>query len=228
MKYFTKISIWLVFYISFIFLAGIKSYAQIAIHKQVFYESDFNGILDSLEKCEGKYKEFEANVKSPALTALQYYPELDTVPICFTRRKLGTTMAARPKWNFLFRKKSNREYLILLNKKPQFSDSIFYHLTFDAQVGMLGHEFAHIVYYTQLSNFGIIVFGFRYLFMKKEIERATDLSTIQHNLGWQLYDTRKNVLNSKKIEKEYHNNKVSHYLSPEEILENIEKIHANR
>lgn len=203
-------------------------YAQRMPEKHVLYKSYYKGKIDSLEKIEGINKVFFKNIQLPALTALQYFPELDSVPICFTRKKLGTIMAARPRLNFLFRKKTNREYFILLNKKPCYSDSVFYNLSFNAQVGIIGHELSHVDYYTHLSNFGIIVFGFRYLFMKKEIERETDRTAIQHHLGWQLYDARRHVLLNKNIDNYYRHNKISHYLSPTEIVKDTEKIHATK
>ena len=204
------------------------SIAQSPEKMQVFYKSDYTRKIDSLEERDGINKNFNINIKLPVLTALQYFPELDTVPIYFKRKKLGTIMAARPRLNFIFRKKSDRQYLILLNEKPCYGDSVFYNLSFNAQVGIIGHELSHIDAYTHLSNFGIIAFGFRYLFMKKKIEKATDRMAIQHNLGWQLYDARRQVLQNKSIDKYYLHNKVSHYLSPEEILEDTEKIHANK
>ncbi len=207
---------------------GTPTYAQSMPEKHVLYKSDYTGKIDSLEKTDGINKVFFKNIKLPALAALQYFPELDSVPIYFTRKKLGTIMAARPRLNFLFRRKRNREYLILLNEKPLYSDSVFNNLPFNAQVGIIGHELSHINYYTHLSNFGIIIFGFRYLFMKKEIERATDYTAIQHNLGWQLYDVRRHVLLNKNIDNYYRHNKISNYLSPTEIVKDTEKIHATK
>ena len=78
----------------------------------------------------------------------------------------------------------------------------------NAKVGLLGHELAHIECYEEKSNFDLLVTGLKYLLSEKfkhEFEIDTDKRTIDHGLGWQLYDfelymTKEKILNYMKIE----------------------------
>ena len=71
--------------------------------------------------------------------------------------------------------------------------------------------------------------GLRYLNKKNrvKIERATDLETIEHGLGWQLYDFTNFVMQSPATTKDYKIFKQRFYLHPEEIKEIIRKSIGN-
>lgn len=129
-------------------------------------------------------------------------------------------MAARPSIWFLFQKRDNRKYKIIvnsdsINKAPR----IIQNMSLNMQVGVIGHEFAHITDYQTMNSLQIIKFGFSYLFknQRKAIEHRTDSIAIAQGLGWQIYDFSSYINNSKKISKKYKKYKRSIYLRPKQI-----------
>ena len=152
------------------------------------------------------YEKYELQI----LIALSFFPELKN------------TMAARPKGIELFKGKGTRHYIIYINDFPSVKlspDSV----SFNAQVGIIGHELAHIVNYEQISSLKILYVGLSY-FNKKfkaKFERATDQRTIEHGLLWQCYDFALYVHNSKNTPAEYITYKKQFYMSPEEIKEQV-------
>jgi len=162
------------------------------------------------------YEKYELQI----LIALSFYPELKHTTISFRRRELKTTMVARPKGIEVFRGKGKRHYIIYINDFPSAKvspDSV----SFNAQVGVIGHELAHVVDYEQISSLKMLFVGFSYLNKKfrAKFERATDLRTINHGLLWQCYDFALYVHNSKNAPAEYITYKKKFYMSPKEIKE---------
>ena len=129
-------------------------------------------------------------------------------------------MVARPKGINVFRAKGKRHYIIYINDYPSSKvspDSV----SFNAQIGVIGHELAHLVDYEQTSSLKMLIVGFSYLNKKfrTKFERATDLRTINHGLLWQCYDFALYVHNSSVAPTEYINYKKKFYMSPKEIKE---------
>jgi hypothetical protein len=189
-------------------------------------ESDYyNDKKDSLINIFGYKKIFIPEYELPAITALSYYPELDSTLIEIKSKKLKRLGNARPKMDFLFRKQMNRHYIIIINKNAEdvlglpFSD-----IPFNAQTGFFGHELAHITDYTEKNNLKLIFFIAKYLFMQKSIERHTDKITIKHNLGSQLYELRSFIINNPDTNEDYLKFKKDNYLNCEEILYEISKL----
>jgi len=182
-----------------------------------FSEKILNSKIDSLKRYSNN-KELSAKYELPTLIALSYYPELSDTKIIFKRRKLSSTMAARPKGLNTFRGKKKRKYIILINDTPSAeipTDSI----PFNAQVGVIGHELAHIVEYEAKSSWKILGIAFKYgnKKFKSEFERATDQRTIDHGLGWQCYDFAVFAFQYKNASDNYKEHKKRTYMGPEEI-----------
>ena len=97
---------------------------------------------------------------------------------------------------------------------------------FNAQIGVIGHEFAHIDDYENKNSFKIIGTGLHYLGHKgkRKLEQSIDLLTIQKGLGWQLYDWENYVINLSKATPEYKEFKRRTYMQPDKIEEEIKKI----
>ena len=90
-------------------------------------------------------------------TALSYYPELANTRITIKNAKIKTTLNARPTILSTFiRKRTKRKYVIRINNKKLDSIIQFEDISFNAKIGVLGHEFAHIYDYNKRSFFGII------------------------------------------------------------------------
>ncbi len=185
---------------------------------RLFSEIIMSQQIDTLRSQFSKNKLLYEKYELQTLIALSFYPELQKTKISFRRRELKTTMAARPKGIEIFRSKGKRHYIIYINDFPSVKvspDSV----SFNAQVGIIGHELAHIAEYAQISSLKIVYVGLSY-FNKKfkaKFERATDLRTINHGLLWQCYDFALYVHKSKNTPAEYITYKKQFYMSPEEI-----------
>jgi hypothetical protein len=65
-----------------------------------------------------------------------------------------------------------------------------------------------------------LITGFRYSFrsFRRMYEKQTDINTIQHGLGWALYDFTFFIMHSPLASDEYINQLQKYYLNPEDIL----------
>lgn len=158
-----------------------------SIQPTVFFKEDYHPIRDSLKKEWGKNKVFLDKLELQALIALSYYPELKDVKITFVRKNLNSSMAARPRILSTLRKRGKRKYLVLLDDydaKVPFDST-----TFNAQVGVIGHELGHIAYYESKSSWNLMGLPIKYLnkTFRSTFEKDTDKAAILHGLGWQLY-----------------------------------------
>ena len=151
--------------------------------------------LDSLS-CIHLSEEFAENKTLPedyqrqTLQALSFYPELKKTKIDFRIRKQRSPLLVRPTvMSSIFRAPKKRTYLVLISSySPEMDSILINYLPYDAQVGVIGHELAHISFFIQQSRFGIFEVAFGNLSEKflDKIEFDTDRSTIDHGLGWQL------------------------------------------
>ena len=164
--------------------------------------------IDTLRSQFNSNKFLYEKYELQTLVALSFYSELKNTKISFRRRKLKTTMVARPKGMNVFRGKGKRHYIIYINDFPTAKispDSV----SFNAQIGVIGHELAHLVEYENTSSLKMLYVGLSY-FNKKfraQFERATDLRTINHGLLWQCYDFALYVHNNSIAPTEYINYK---------------------
>lgn len=158
------------------------------------------------------------------LIALNQYPELRDAHISFVFTGLRTTMAARPRLYALFQSREKRHYIILVNNKAAEKEAVSAEkLSFNARVGLIGHEIAHILDYSQKSSLRIIWDGLRYPFpkFKEPFEKATDKRAISHGFGWQVYDFADYVMNRSNAPKSYKLYKRKYYLEPHEIVKEM-------
>ena len=138
---------------------------------RLFSEIIMSQQIDTLRSQFSNNKFLYEKYELQTLIALSFYPELKNTKISFRRRELKTTMAARPKGIEIFRGKGTRHYIIYINDFPSVKlspDSV----SFNAQVGIIGHELAHIVNYEQISSLKILYVGLSYFnkkFKAKEI-----------------------------------------------------------
>jgi hypothetical protein len=196
------------FIFTFIILAPASIWAQSIPQEKILY-SNVEG--DTLEMA--------------FRTALEYYPELSDVKIRIKYGRIKTSMAAIPRpLSFFFHKRSHRVYTLIINKKEKKDAARLVHTApFDAQVGLLGHELAHILDYTQKSNCQMVGFAIKYLNKEKrrQTEWKTDSLTVAHGLGWQLYRFSDFVMNQADISPKYRKYKTKYYMSPEALYEMV-------
>lgn len=171
----------------------------------------------------GRNKTIPKEFEEQTFIALSHYPELKDSHIEFIRTNIKTTMACRPTTGSLTRR-YNREYVITIDNDDEQKGVILDDVTFNAQVGVIGHELAHIIDYENKGTGSIAKLGIDYATgnYPPEFEKSVDKLTIQRGLGWQLFDWADFVLNKSKASKEYKEFKRKSYLTPEEIKKEIE------
>ena len=181
--------------------------------------------IDSLQKVTGFNKEITSQYKLPALIALSYFPELDSTRIIFKQKKIKTTLNSRPTiWSMIFRKRANRKFIIRINNRKEDSLVLLSVVPFNAKIGLLGHEFSHIIDYQNKNISGVFKRGWSYRNKKKKelFEKEIDSITISRGLGWQLYDWSVYVLEKSEARQEYKAFKKDIYLEPDEIKKLME------
>jgi hypothetical protein len=135
-------------------------------------------------------KQIPADFKAQISGALLFYPELQGIKIKFRIKNVLSPLAARPSIWAVFQKPKNRTYIVTISKKtlPFLEPILLKNLSFNAQVGVLGHEVSHIAEYNQKRSGFFIKLLFWQLSKKRldVFENNTDRRTIEHNLGYQL------------------------------------------
>ena len=200
--------------------------AQIAPQKTLTSEFITSRLSDSLST----NKQMDSTFRLQIQGALMFYPELKNSRIKFRIRNVESPLAARPTFWAIFQKPENRTYLITISKKTskKFTPILLKNLSFNAQIGVLGHELSHISFYNRQKG----VYFIKLLFMQwnakamDNFENNTDKRCIAHGLGYQLLSwstevreklhikTWKGVDNNATLERE-------RYMSPASILKEI-------
>ena len=128
--------------------------------------------------------------KEAIYAALFAYPELHNTKIVFRERAQKSPLSANITLFSLFKKRSKRFYLINVSTTStnKLNAIRLSQLSYNAQIGVLGHEIAHIAEFQRKSIFYFIKLAFGHL-SKNYIDKHefnTDLRCIEHGLGYQL------------------------------------------
>lgn len=171
-------------------------------------------------------------IKPQVEKALSYYPELKDTPITFKFKKdiKKSTMQAQPKFTSLLKSRKNRSYMILISEKFHIESEEFkvVDVDDDIMIGWIGHELGHVMDYRGRGKFDMIIFGLKYLFSSahiKEVERAADTFAVEHGMHEYILATKNFILNNTSISPEYKARIKRLYMSPEEIMELVNKLH---
>ena len=208
----------------------VKSDAQ-----QLYIECDtahfgFEDYIDSMNYYEiqmGAKKNLSTSderLKLAFFIALNRYPELHRKRITLKHKAINSTMQAQPSPDFLFKRKSKRTYQIFVNNNPNLTGINYEELSFNGLVGWIGHEFAHLIDYNDMSNKELLGFIAGYVFDKRTMrrtERNADRETIKRGLGTQLLDGVTFFEKHNKVSKKYRRRKQKNYLSKKEIIVDI-------
>tara|TARA_R110002072_G_scaffold166080_1_gene319312 strand:+ start:25779 stop:26447 length:669 start_codon:yes stop_codon:yes gene_type:complete len=176
--------------------------------------------LDSLKKNFETNKEIPIRYELVVYKAISYFPELIGVKMKFKVQKIKTTLNTRPSVaSIFFRRKSKRTYIVRIDESNSSNKVTLRDASFNARVGVFGHEFNHIVDYSKRSFIGVVARAFAYSSKKskEKFEKEIDKLTIDKGLGWQLYDWSFYVLNKSKGTEKYKKFKRLIYLEPCEI-----------
>lgn len=196
---------------------------------RTYIQSPDSSLYDALLAEFGQHKSLAKGFEIQCLIALSHYPELKEVPIDFLVEPAFIPLASRPDPVSVLFPWINRKYLVIIsNESADFFEPILIrNLPFNEQVGVVGHELAHTVYYLDKSSFqlGCIAYCYEYENdFHTNFERDTDKRGVAHGLGHQLYDyaffVRRAFGNS---EEEIAAAEGGTYLSPNELLEEMGK-----
>lgn len=148
--------------------------------------------FDSLQKIYSRNKIIPKSLEKQIIFALSYFPELVDTKIEFRIVKGNNgIIAARPVYTSVLRSSNNRSYLVIINdtsvnrRIPSFING-----TVNGQVGILGHELCHIVYFNNRTGLGLVGLGVAHVSTRymDRFENKTDSMTIERGLGHQLID----------------------------------------
>ena len=159
---------------------------MIVIAPVISQAADQHLFVDTLSKLKNN-KEIPAEFVQPILTALSYFPELKDVHIIFRIRKGYIPLATKPDFGSVFKSKNHRTYIITISNQTTdtLTRLLYQNLTFEEQVGIMGHELSHVVDFNSknfpqtLAN-GISHISKRYL---DQMEFNTDRICVLHGLG---------------------------------------------
>ncbi len=170
------------------------------------------------------------SIKKEVIEAISFYPELyDTaIEFKFKDNIKKSTMQAQPRFASFFKRKENREYVILISRNIQIEGEHFTmeDIPSDVKVGWIGHELGHIMDYRDRTNMGMLIFGIKYLLSPlhiKEVERTADTYAIQHGMGDYILTTKNFILENAHLSEKYKERIRRLYISPEEVMELINK-----
>lgn len=182
-------------------------------------------IIDSLEMIYGKNKEIPKKYKLAILIALSYYPELAETSIEFKECAIKTTLNARPTISSLcFKNKSKRNYVVRINNSQKKGMITIDEIPFNASIGIFAHEFSHFIDYQNRNFGGVLERLWSYTSKKRKAiyEKEIDSMTVARGLKWQMYDWSYYAIFLSDASESYKLFKKSTYLTPKEILEQIQ------
>lgn len=195
--------------------------------------------IDSLKEF-GYKKEIPQQYERPILTALAYFPELKKVHIVFRIKKQYSALTTKPNFAGVFKRKNHRTYIITISNQTidTLKPLLFENLTFEQQVGVIGHELSHVVDFNsnnfpQTIGVGIGHISKRYL---DKMEFNTDRICIQHGLGKYLLAYSKHVRQTMNVQnwrgsdfvnKGNGNGKYERYMNPDTIEKTMNEIQSH-
>jgi hypothetical protein len=193
-----------------------------------YIEAEQRQRLVQLQAEYGRNKELPPGFELQTLLALSHYPALKDVRIRFIVDDVNIPLSSRPHWASMLRSASKRTYLVVIDNHRESGREalLLKNQPFNAQVGIIGHELAHTVYYLERSFFGIAADALCQLSRcRVQFERDTDKRLVQYGLGWQRYDhalyVRSELLGSSEAALSTEGGGGA-YMSPAELRELIE------
>ncbi|MEQ1733919.1 MAG: hypothetical protein ABL940_09605 [Bacteroidia bacterium] len=187
--------------LSILLVLANNSYAQ-TIHKVFSADSVTYYLQNSTPVIN---KNIPAQYQNTIRVALMYYPELSNVNIEFRVRKRVAPLAARPTVWSTFVKPSKRKYKVTISSSTiKFLTPILLHnLSFNAQVGVVGHELSHVSEYNSKRGLFFVELALKHVSKRKidRFEYATDERCIRHGLGYQLLSWSTEVRNKLTVNK---------------------------
>lgn len=215
--------------ISFIPYTGYCQFPQTDIDPGHLSELYFK----KLKKEFGYSKQYPVQFEKQILIALSYYPELKNTSILFQVRTRHSIALTRATWGGVFESIKKRHYLITISDstEPILMPVLFKNLSFNSQVGVIGHELAHVVQYSAKTTPQMIKYILSNISSKyiDRFEYNADAICIEHGLGYQLLEwstyIRKTMNSENWVGPDYANRpkKRERYMNPVTIRKHIER-----
>jgi hypothetical protein len=160
-----------------------------------FYSDSFS--IFQIQENHFYNKSIPPSHKKAIIIALSYYPELSLTKIKFRVKKASSPLSARPSLITALRKASKRNYVITISHSTykKLTPILINNLSFNSQIGVVGHELAHISFYESKRGIYFVKLFFMHLNRRAvdKFEFNTDKICIEHGLGFQLYSWSKEV-----------------------------------
>ena len=175
-------------------------------------------------------KQVPSACKEAIRYALSFFPELQAIPIHFKYKKAILPVKSGPTLKSYFKQSKDRSYQVTISEKTvwEFEPLLFQNLDFNAQVGLIAHELAHIIQFQQYDRRQLITKWGSYFIPenRERIEQDADKRVIEHGLGWELYAFA-NRKHKAAIENPVIQYQTQFHLSPEEVLHYIQTLNAS-
>lgn len=167
-------------------IKNLCAFAQIMPQKHI----DASYLEENQDPSFYNNKKIDTSFQSQIKTALLFYPELKDAHIKFIVKKSKTPLRARPSIWATFQKPKKRRYIIVISSQTtgRLEPILLKNLSFNAQIGVVGHELSHIADFHQRKGLYYIKLLAMHLNQKAidKFENDTDKRCIEHGLGYQL------------------------------------------
>ncbi|WP_020530792.1 hypothetical protein [Flexithrix dorotheae] len=176
--------------LTFTTLNPVKGQSFENYYYKVYQKVDYVDSLIDFRNEYGNRKKVPTEFELQTLIAISHYPELKNIRLKFKIKKKNVfPISARPGFNPInfFRSRKNRQYLIFMEEGTGY----VLDRTFNGQVGIIGHELAHIQYYKSISSWRLIKEGIKYTkhsAFRIKFEEDTDKRAIEYGFGWQFLE----------------------------------------
>lgn len=196
--------------------------------KQFNSEVDSNYYYELLDEF-GSNKTLALGFEYQCLLALSHYPELKETPIDFLVQPAFIPLSSRPNPVTVVFPWIQRRYMVVISDASveYFEKILLKNTPFNGQVGIIGHELAHTLYYQDKSALQLAKIAYQYEYdnvFHDAFERATDKRAVAHGLGYQLYDYAFFVrIAFGDTQKQIANERGNTYLSPNELADEMEQ-----
>jgi hypothetical protein len=187
-----------------------------------------------LRKEYGNKKQYPQQFEKQILIALSYYPELKNTPIIFRTRPHHSPGFTRVTWVGLFEPAWERHFLVVISDSTEemLRPLLFKNVSFNAQIGAIGHELAHVADFSVKTTLGIFKHAVCNVSAKyiDRFEYNTDAMCIVHGLGYQLLEwssyvrQKMNTVNWDGPDYAHRPKKRERYMNPSTILAHMKKI----
>jgi sugar lactone lactonase YvrE len=152
----------------------------------ILHDSSYKALKNEF----GRNKEYPAEYEEQILTALSHFSELKDTKIIWEIKETYTPLSTKPEIKTVLKRKDRRSYVITISNKTidTLKHLLYANLSFDEQVGIMGHELSHVLDFKSKNLLQSFVNLISHLNPKiiDKMEFKTDMICIQHGLGNQL------------------------------------------